>query len=485
MKFNSKKAIQQQKSNHHHDKICMSFSVSKVDKIILSDELSSFLSTKSPTSLPLLKSLFLASDHILIDDIFLSKKYGSALIELLDHKICRLSFDHLDQNGYMLYLPEMTSLKEDLNISKKMLKNQESFLYQMSHELKTPLSAISSYLDLLKQKDLDKDSMIYINQIQKAYDQGLYQMNSILDLSKLNYQNHSLKEDQIVLKSLFEDVYHMFKAAIEKKGLLFHITHHDTFSFVSDQAMIKQVLTNLISNAIKFTEQGTISIETNLIKVNDKHELNIHLSDTGIGMTDEEQKNIFSTFSQANENISKLYGGSGLGLSISQKLISLLNGSIKVESQYKVGTTFIINIPIKLLKNKPSKDLAEHDFKKPKAGLSILIAEDNLLSADATLNLLKQINLNAQIAKNGKEAIQMFLEYPFDLILMDVSMPILNGFESSLKIREKDALIPIIAMTANTYQDHHKKCLDAKMNDVLYKPFKSQELYQIINKYTK
>ncbi|BCR36251.1 hybrid sensor histidine kinase/response regulator [Mariniplasma anaerobium] len=484
MKFNSKKTNQQQKSKHLNN-ICMSFSMNEHDKLILSDELASFLSIKSPTDLIVFKTLFLPSEDSIIDDIFVSQKKSSVLVELLEHKICRLSYDHLKQIGYMLYLPEITSFKKDLSISKELLKKQESFLYQMSHELKTPLSAISSYLDLLRQKDLDKDSMTYINQIQKAYDQGLYQMNSILDLSKLNYQHTILKDDQIVLKTIFEDVYHMFKASIENKGLLFHITHHDDFSFISDQAMIKQVLTNLISNSIKFTEHGSISIETFLVENNSTHELNICLSDTGIGMTDDEQKQIFSTFSQANESISKLYGGSGLGLSISQKLISLLNGSIKVESQYKVGTSFTINIPIILLKNTPSKDIIEQDFKKPKPGLSILIAEDNVLSADATLNLLKQINLNAQIAKNGKEAVQMFLEYPFDLILMDVSMPLLNGFEASLKIREKDSQIPIIAMTANTYQDHHKKCMDAKMNDVLYKPFKSQELYHIINKYTK
>jgi signal transduction histidine kinase/CheY-like chemotaxis protein len=485
MKFNSKKSIHKEKSIHNVEHICMSFSVHKDNIISLSNELTSFLNIKQSSDFNQFKSKFLASEHHVIDDIFNSKKNRSTLLELIDHKICRFSFDHLKQNGYMLYLPEISNLKNELNASKEKLKMQESFLYQMSHELKTPLSAISSYLDLLKQKDLDSDSMLYINQIEKAYDQGLYQMNSILDLSKLNYQQAPLKEDQIILNSFFEDIYHIFKASIEKKDLLFHITHHDDFSFISDQAMIKQVLTNLISNAIKFTEHGSISIETNLIKNTNEYTLNINLSDTGIGMTNEEQETIFSTFSQANEGISKLYGGSGLGLSISQKLISLLKGSIKVESQYRVGTTFIISIPIKLLKNKTSQDIKKQAYEKPKPGLTILIAEDNILSAHATLNLLKQIDLNAQIAKNGKEAIQMFLEYPFDLILMDVSMPIVDGFEASLSIREKDSLIPIIAMTANTYQDHHKKCIDAKMNDVLYKPFKSQDLYQIINKFTK
>lgn len=485
MKFKSKKSIQQQNTHNFHDNVFMPFSMTDDHRLKLSDTLASFLSIKSLTDLTTFKSLCLPSDYQIIDDIFISKKKSSGLVELLEHKTCRLSFNHTKQKGYMLYLPEINNLKNDLIISRDLLKKQESFLYQMSHELKTPLSAISSYLDLLKERDLDKDSLTYIHQIQKAYDQGLYQMNSILDLSKLNYQNPSLNEDHIILKTFFEDIHHLFKASIEQKKLLFHITHHDDFSFISDQHMIKQILTNLISNAIKFTDHGSISVETYLIQKQESSELSIHLSDTGIGMTDEEQKNIFSTFSQANKDISKLYGGSGLGLSISQKLVSLLNGSIKVESQYKVGTTFIITIPIVPIKNEAIKAPVKTVYNKPKAGLSILIAEDNVLSADATLNLLKQINLNAHIAKNGKEAIQMFLEYPFDLILMDVSMPILDGFEASLKIREKDLLIPIIAMTANTYQDHHKKCIDSKMNDVLYKPFKSKELYHIISKYTK
>jgi signal transduction histidine kinase/CheY-like chemotaxis protein len=478
MKFNSKKAVRQQKLDHQYDQICMRFSITKDHIMNLSDQLASLLSIASSSDLTIFKSCFLPSEQTVIDSVLISNSCSSALVETQGHKFFRLNYDHIKQDGYLLYLPEINDLKETL-------KNQESFLYQMTHEIKTPLSAISSYLDLLRQKDLDNDSMTYINHIQEAYDQGLYQMNSILDLSKLNYKNTLLKEDQIVLKTLFEDVYHLFKASIEKKGLLFHITHHDEFSFISDQKMIKQVLTNLLSNAIKFTERGSISIETHLIQNKDEDMLTIHLTDTGIGMTDDEQKNIFSTFSQANEDISKLYGGSGLGLSISQKLISLLNGSIKVESQYKVGTTFIITLPIKLISNVTSKDIETQVYEKPKAGLTILIAEDNILSANATLNLLKQIGLDAHIAKNGKEAVQMFLEYPFDLILMDVSMPILDGFEASLKIREKDSNIPIVAMTANTYQDHHKKCLDAKMNDVLYKPFKSKDLYQIISTYTK
>jgi signal transduction histidine kinase len=485
MKLNFRKASNQQNPNMFYDNVLMFFYLDDHSNLILSDELSSFLSTKSLIDLTEFKSLFILSDHSNIDEIFTLKKKSSALIELKEHKICRLSFNQTKQHGYLLYLPEVNDLKKDLIVSKEMLKTQESFLYQMTHELKTPLSAISSYLDLLKQKDLDKESLTYVKQIQKAYDQGLYQMNSILDLSKLNYKTPTLNQDQIVLKKLFEDIYHIFKASIDQKKLLFHITHHNEFSFISDEAMIKQILTNLISNALKFTEQGSISIETYLIQHEKQSNLSIHLIDTGIGMTDDEQKNIFTSFSQANKDISKIYGGSGLGLSISQKLLSLLNGSINVKSQYKVGTTFIINIPIILLKDIASKDVITQGYNKPKAGLSVLIAEDNVLSADATLNLLKQINLNAHIAKNGKEAIQKFLEYPFDLILMDVSMPVLDGFEASLQIREKDLDIPIIAMTANTYQDHHKKCLDSKMTDVLYKPFKSQELYQIIYKYTK
>lgn len=482
MKLKSKKSIMGKKNCHQCENIIMDFSICDNEKIVFSDELASFLSIKSGSDMSVFKSLFLASDQDQLDKVFSLKSSSTILVELLEHKMCRLHYNPSKQNGYLIYLPEIKHLKEDLKVSKEVIKRQETSIYQMAHELKTPLSAISSYLELLKQKDLDADALHFVNQIEKAYDQGLYQMNSILELSKLNYQSRILTLDKIHVKSLFEDLYHIFKASTDDKGLLFHITHQKDFTFESDSSIIMQTLTNLISNAIKFTDHGSILIETNLTTIDKQTFLHIRLTDTGIGMTDEEQLHIFNSFSQANQDISKLYGGTGLGLSISQKLISLLNGSIKIESQFKVGTTIILEIPVRLVDSSKIKAEASKVFDKPRAGLSILIAEDNDLSADATFTLLKNIGLHPVIASNGREAVQKFLEYPFDLILMDVSLPLMDGYEATIKIREKDPDIPILAMTANTYQDQYNKCMKVKMNDVLYKPFKAKDLYQIINK---
>ncbi len=485
MKLKSKKVFKDKKHYTNHDQIIMDFFISDNQKIMLSNDLSSFLSIKSGLTIETFKSLFVESSQEDIDQVFTIKKTSTILVELLEHKICRLSFNHLKQNGYMIYLPEINALKDELKSTHEIIKRQEASIYQMTHELKTPLSAISSYLELLKHKDLDQDALEYLHHIEKAYDQGLYQMNSILELSKLNYQSRTLTISAVYIKDLFDDIYHIFKASMDDKGLLFHITHQKDFSFESDISILKQTLTNLISNAIKFTDHGSISIQTDLISIDGQNHLMIRLSDTGIGMTDEEQLNIFNSFTQANQNISKIYGGTGLGLSISQKLLSLLNGSIQIESQFKVGTTFILEIPIKVVEMSEIKTTQSQAYDTPKAGLSILIAEDNALSADATYNLLKSIGLDAVIATNGKEAVQKFLEYPFDLILMDVSLPLMDGYEATQKIREKDAEIPILAMTANTYHDQYVKCMEVKMNDVVYKPFKAYELYHLISKYTK
>lgn len=484
MKLKSKKAFKDKNHCHHCEHIIMDFSIDDEKNIILSNALSSFLSIKSNSDLNTFKSLFLSSNQEQLEKVFKLKKTSTILVELLEHKLCRLSFNYAKQTGYMIYLPEVSHLKNELKNSKDIIKRQESSIYQMAHELKTPLSSISSYLELLKLKDLDPDALQFVNQIEKAYDQGLYQMNSILELSKLNYQNRTLNMNKINVKLLFEDLYHIFKATMDNKGLLFHITHQKEFTFESDSSIIKQILTNLISNAIKFTDHGSISIETSLITIDKTNKLHISITDTGIGMTDQEQLHIFDSFSQANHDISDLYGGTGLGLSISQKLLSLLNGSIKIKSQFKVGTSFILEIPVKLVDISIKKIRPSQSFDKPKPGLSILIVEDNKLSADATFNLLKAIGLHAVIASSGREAVQKFLEYPFDLILMDISLPIMDGFETAHKIREKDLDIPILGMTANTYHDQYVKCIDAKMNDVLYKPFKSQDLYHIIAKYS-
>ncbi len=485
MKLKVKKSSKIKDMKNYYQNMLMTFSLEDHQQLILSASLASFLSTKNMIDVSTFKSFFVLNSQSLIDDLLNSQKISSTIIELLENKFCKLSFNKLKQIGYLIELPELNKLQDELKYSKSLLKKQESFLYQMSHELKTPLSAIGSYLELLKTRDLDQISNDYIDYIEKAYDQGLYQMNSILELSKLNHQTPVIHEDDIDLKLLFEDLHHIFKASLDAKNLSFHIIFHHIPMFVSDLGFLKQILTNMISNSIKFTKSGSISIETSMTSDIQNQSIEIKITDTGIGMTEEEQVGLFDAFSQANEDISKTYGGTGLGLSIAYKLISLLEGHIKVDSQYQVGTTFTMSLPFKKQNNASLLDKCRKTYSNPKSGLSILVAEDNILSLNATSDLLLNIGLKVVTAKNGKEVLTKFLEYPFDLILMDIQMPLMDGFEATKAIRETDKCIPIIALTANTYQDHYKKCIDSTMNDVLYKPFKAKQLYEMIYQYTK
>ena len=465
------------------DSYLLSFKLLDSTSLRLSNELSAFLSVKSTIDFEIFKSLWSLKDQEKIEKLLKMNKPYTQIVELKEQKTFKLIYLPKSSHGYLIYLPELNQYKKEISHLEQMIKKQETYLYEMSHEIKTPLSSLTSYIDLFEKEALTPTQKNYIHNMSNALDQGLHQLDNILQLSKLSYQKPVLSKDIISIKQLIESMSDMFDAELKKKGLYLHVTHQDYFVFASDLNFLKQILTNILSNAIKFTLSGGIDIETSISKVDEKHLLQISISDTGIGMTDEEQLNLFKVFSQAHKDISKTFGGTGLGLSISKALTTLLQGRIDVKSTYGAGTTFTITIPVELSDQIIEKK-AEETYQLPDKDLSILVVEDNLLSRQATKKLLTQINLRVTTAINGKEAISKSLEFPYDLILMDVSMPVLDGFEASKAIREKDLKTPIIAMTANTYQDHVKKCIDHGMNDVLYKPFKAKQLYQIIYNYT-
>lgn len=475
MKLNFKKT----KQTLNLESQFLAFQLINETDLSLSKVLASTLALKTNLSLAQFKDIWVLSDQEKFDQMISSKKPYSQVVTLKEQKTFKLIFLPESNEGYLIYLPEIDLYKKQILDLEYITKQQETYVYQMSHELKTPLSALTSYLDLLKLEDLTKQQKDYISQMSLALDQGLHSMDAILQLSKLNYQKPVLSSDYIDIKVLMNDIYHIFEAACIKKKLYFRMTHQDHLVFISDEGFLKQILSNLVSNALKFTEHGGIEIET---KYADK-KLVISIKDTGIGMTDEEQLNLFKEFSQANKNISKIFGGTGLGLSITKELVLLLDGKIDVESTYGSGTTFNVYLPVEKAKI-DRKEIEQDIILYPKSGLSVLIAEDNLLSLNATASLLKSIGLKVETAQNGKEAFSKFMEYPFDIILMDVSMPVLDGFDTTKKIREKDHKIPIVAMTANTYQEHVDSCLDIGMNDVLFKPFKAKDLYKIIYKNT-
>ena len=477
MKLNLKKTKPNEKIDDH----LMSFEIINLSYVMLSKKLARFLSLNQEITLDKFSSLFQDKDLERFTNLINNKPMNDDSIYTLKSKeIIKLIFNQNLQYGYFIPEKEMHELKTQIEQLESTLKSKEAFLFEMSHELKTPLQTMISTIELLKESNLDQSQNALLKNLSLSLEQAINSTNNILSLAKLEHKAYEPRHDVIYIKDLIDDIHHMFRGTLEQKNLYFRVSHYKEATIISDESLLKQVLTNMISNAIKFTDEGGLYIETDITSENI---LKISIEDTGIGMTDEEVNRIFKPFSQANQNIQKQYGGTGLGLSISKKILNLMNGNIEIESTYGSGTKFTISCPIKL-SNEVIINVAQEQY-KPRSGLSILVAEDNVLSLKVTKQLLENIELKVEVAKNGIEVLNQFKDFPFDVILMDVSMPKMDGFEATKLLREKDKDIPIIAMTANTYDDHKNECYSVGMTDILYKPFKAKDLYQIISKHTK
>ena len=475
MKLNLKKS----KSSEMIDQHLMSFEIINKSYVMLSKKLASYLTLNQQLTHDQFLNLFDPKNQNDIKKI-LENKNSSSIFTLKNKQMIRIIFFHEQQYGYFIPVNDIKDFIKKIEVLENALKAKDSYIYEMSHELKTPLQTLVSTIDLLENDPLSDAQKAYIYDMSLALDQAVNSTNNILNLSKLQYGNYQLQKDIISVKELVSDIHHMFKGSLKQKNLYFKMTHYKDMNIISDEILLKQILTNIISNAIKFTHDGGLYIETD---ITDRKELKITVEDTGIGMTDDELNRMFKAFSQANSEINKRYGGTGLGLSITRKILSLMDGNIEISSTYGSGTKISITCPVEISEEKILNKLDDEEtFSK---GLNILIAEDNTLSLKATKHLLENKNLKVEVAKNGIEVLNQFKDYPFDLILMDVSMPKMDGFEATINLRKIDRNIPIIAMTANTYDEHIKACFDSGMTDILYKPFKAKELYKIIHKYTK
>ncbi|UII28901.1 ATP-binding protein [Fulvivirga maritima] len=284
----------------------------------------------------------------------------------------------------------------------------------------------------------------------------------------------------------------MFMYKAQEKGLLYHICHSLDLpeNFIGDPYRINQILINLVGNAIKFTNKGEVSVSVNLHKIkSDQYTVRFKVSDTGIGMDAEYKKRLFENFSQEDPGITRKYGGTGLGLAISSRLTELMQGSLEIESKKGEGTSISFSIPLKIGIQKCSESVVSQttEMKKPLAGLNILLVEDNEFNRLLATTILSNHGACITEASNGLEATKTAKSASFDIILMDIQMPIMNGYDAAIYIRENiDKNIPIIAQTANAVKGEDKKCLNAGMDDYISKPFEEQKLInkilKVINK---
>ncbi|QIH40038.1 PAS domain S-box protein [Flavobacterium sp. Sr18] len=404
-----------------------------------------------------------------------------------------------DDNGKLvgsiethLDITKQKQLEIDLESEKTKAENaskaKEAFLANMSHEIRTPLNAIVGFLRELEKQELTELQQKHIKNSTIASKHLSAIINNILDISKIEAGEMHLEDNDFSIENSIKKIITVLGPKAKQKGLNLttSISSNIYKVLIGDSLRLEQILFNLVGNSLKFTHKGKISINCELIsETNTSQELSISVSDTGIGMDDFFIDSMFRKFSQEDKGITRKFGGTGLGMAITKELVGLMKGEIKVESKKNKGTTIHINFRFKK-GNKQNLQSLETEKKSIKIdNISILLVEDNEMNRMVAQNSLSYFKCKVTEAENGLLALELLRKEKFDIILMDIQMPELDGIETTKIIRKELKLkVPIIALTANAFKSVIYKCKRAGMNDYITKPFEESILIETIAKYT-
>ena len=369
---------------------------------------------------------------------------------------------------------------------------KSEFLANMSHEIRTPMNGIVGMSYLALQTKLDTKQRNYIEKIDNSAKRLLAIINDILDLSKIESGKLVIDNVDFNLHKMVEGSMDLVGFKAQKKGLAFTVSYATGVpkKLYGDSLRVSQILTNLLGNAIKFTNHGKVSLFISKVHNN---RFRFEVRDTGIGLTPTELTKLFKAFSQADGSTTRIFGGTGLGLVISKQLVELMGGRIWVESKPKEGSKFIFEIELQeieepreeivVIGKSPNKNINFKQSIEQLEGHKILLVDDNYINQEIVIGLLENSHIDLEIASNGQEAVDMFEKGRYSLILMDIQMPIMDGYQATTLIRKEDKDVPIIAITANAMKEDIIKTAKYGMNDHINKPIDVEKLYETIFKY--
>lgn len=373
-------------------------------------------------------------------------------------------------------------------IAEEAVKAKQQFLSNMSHEIRTPMNAIVGFTKVVLKTELSDKQREYINAIKISGDALIVLINDILDLAKVDAGKMTFEKIPFKLSASIYAMLHLFETKIREKNLELVKEYDNSIPevLIGDPVRLHQIVLNLVSNAIKFTSKGKITVEVKMLQEDaDKATLQFSVTDTGIGIPEDRLESIFDNFQQASSGTARLYGGTGLGLAIARQLVIAQGGKIWVKSKPGEGSTFAFTIAFRKSKEKQLAASDQNDTEEVKASKArILVVEDVALNQLLMKTVLEEFGFEMEVASNGKVAIERLRQKKFDLVLMDLQMPEMNGFTATEMIRSKLKLdIPIIALTADVTTVDLEKCRSVGMNDYVSKPIDDKLLLKKINKY--